>query len=63
MNKKSYQKLKNKKSFWKIKKRIYSFIIKKNKINYKIINILFLLYFREDAIIKELIKIIIKKKK
>ena len=35
----------------------------KNEINYKIKNILFLLYFREDAIIKELIKIIIKKKK
>ena len=59
MNKKSYQKLKNKKSLWKIKKRIYYSIIKKNKINYKIKNILFLLYFREDEIIKELIKIII----
>ena len=58
MNKKSYQK-----SLSKIKKRIYYFIIKKNTINYKIKNILFLLYFREDAIIKELIKIIIKKKK
>ena len=39
------------------------FYHQKNIINYKIKNILFLLYFREDAIIKELIKIIIKKKK
>ena len=44
-------------------KRIYYFIIKKNAINYKIKNILFLLYFREEEIIKELIKIIIKKTK
>ena len=39
------------------------FYHQKNIINYKIKNILFLLYFREDVIIKELIKIIIKKKK
>ena len=54
MNKKSYQKHKNKKSFWKIKKKKSSTIFyqHKNKINYKIKNILFLQFFREDEIIK-----------
>ena len=49
--------------FLENKKIIPIFYQHKNKINYKIEKILFLLYFREDEIIKELIKIIIKKKK
>ena len=63
MNKKRYQK--RKKNFWKIKKKNHAFFLyqNKNKINFKIKNILFLLYFREEEIIKELIKIIIKKTK
>ena len=64
MNKKAIKNSKIKKVFGKSKKESpIIYYQPKNKINYKIKNILFLLYFREDAIIKELIKIIIKKKK
>ena len=64
MHKKKLKKEKTKKVFGNLKKKSpIIFYQHKNKINYKIKNILFLLYFREDEIIKELIKIIIKKKK
>ena len=64
MNKKAIKNANTKKVFLKSKKESpIIYYQPKNKINYKIKNISFLLYFRENEIIKELIMIIIKKKK